>query len=125
MVITPGALVTCKWTGTVLYVAVRADDAGRWHLRSKATDEAGRAAYTGRTAGVGDIVVVKSALTYQPGETLEFGGKLLTVLRDLGHEVEFTVLEHSRPLHRGGSVRHAGGHTTLVSKADLMIEALK
>ena len=48
--ITPGALCTCRQTGTVLWVVVaQADDGQRWRLRSRAH---------GRVTGDVDIVVL-------------------------------------------------------------------
>jgi hypothetical protein len=43
---------------------------------------------------------VKPAPIYSPGEAVEHGGKLLTVIEELGDEVEFEVPASSHPLRR-------------------------
>ena len=88
------------------------------------TDAKGRAAYSARVAGQGDIVVVRAAETFEPGSTLEHDGQTLTVLLDLGSEVEFEVPASSRPLPGGGSLRIAAGHSTTIHKADLILGRL-
>jgi hypothetical protein len=53
--IAPGAIVTCRQTGTILYIVkAQADDGIRWRLHDKRDDARGRSDVTGRTAGAGD-----------------------------------------------------------------------
>jgi hypothetical protein len=123
MSISPGCLVTCRQCKTQLFVVKAATDNG-WHITGKLTDNKGRALFTSRVAGVGDLTLIREAQTYEPGTTHERAGKLLTVLSDDGDTVTFNVPEHSSPLAGGGNVRHAGGHTTSVSKAELILEMM-
>jgi hypothetical protein len=60
-----GALVTCRQTGTILYVVDRrADDGIRWRLHAKRVDASGRSEVTGRTAGACDLVQIRPTPTY-------------------------------------------------------------
>jgi hypothetical protein len=128
--ISPGALVTCRFTGVVLWVVVADAGDGRYHLRGKMTDRRGRAAYTGRVSGEGDLTLIRPAPVYAVGDVIErpgLSGSLdHIVLRDLGDEgVELAVPEDRIPLRGGYTVREAAGNSTLVSKADLLLDALK
>jgi hypothetical protein len=83
--ISPGALVVCKQTGRQLFVVKEAADNGlRWKIVGKLTDDKGRALFTARVAGRGDLTLIREAETYEPGELLEYGGLELEVARDLG-----------------------------------------
>ena len=63
--IAPGAIVTCRQTGTILYVVkAQADDGIRWRLHAKRHDARGRSDVTGRTAGAGDLVPIRPTPTY-------------------------------------------------------------
>jgi hypothetical protein len=63
--IAPGALVVVKQTGAVLYaVCGRTDDGRRWRLHAKRVDARGRSDVTGRTAGAGDLVLIRPTPTY-------------------------------------------------------------
>jgi hypothetical protein len=120
-----GDLCLCRQTDTVLWVAVRADDSGRWFLKSKQIDGRGRAAYGGRSSvGVGDIVAVKAAPQYQVGEILKHNGLDHKVLVDHGDEVELLTPSHSRPL-ADGRVRVRGGNRITVSKSDIALELMR
>ena len=63
--IAPRVLVTCRQTGTILDVVVtQADDGIRWRLHAKRVDARGRLDVTGRTAGAGDLVLIRPTPTY-------------------------------------------------------------
>jgi hypothetical protein len=86
--ISPGAIVTCSQTGGRLWVVRgRHHDGLGWDLIGKFTNCFGRKAYTGRTAGEGDVVLVRDAETYDLGTTIEYGGVKHTVARDLGDSI--------------------------------------
>jgi hypothetical protein len=102
MTIAPGALVTVKQTGTVLWVVVgRADDGIRWRLRSKRIDQNGRHDVTARIAGSGDITVVREAPAYAPNTMIEHEGRLHEVVADHGDSVEL-ITPASRHSLKGG-----------------------
>ena len=67
----------------------------------------GRLDPIGRTAGEGDIVLIREAATYSPGSMIEVDGIPHEVARDLVDEVAAIVPESSRPL-RGGGARPRG-----------------
>jgi hypothetical protein len=124
--IAPGSICTCEQTGAQLWVVVgRAHDGLGWRLIGKFTNHFGHAACTGRTAGEGDLTLIKDAPTFEPGAEVEHGGKLLTVIEDLGDEIEFEVPASSRPLRGGGALRIAAGNTTTIYKADLTLENMR
>ena len=60
----------------------------------------GRLAPTGRTAGEGDIVLIREAATYSPGSMIEVDGFLHEVARDLVYEVAAIVPEGNSPIAR-------------------------
>jgi hypothetical protein len=125
MTISPGALVLCRQTGKQLFVAVRETNEGRWYLQGKITDQDGRGAITGRSdVGVGDITIVKAQPAHTRGEMIEHASQKLMVLRDLGDSIECSVPAHTAQLLGGDRLFHDLGHTTSVSKADLMIGAM-
>ena len=107
--ISPGALVTCRQTGTVLYVLKAPAPGGRWYLASKRVDQRGRAEFTGRVACAGDLTVIREARTFEPGETVEHDGLCHEVSADLGDEVEIVAGDLSK---------------ATVSKADLVLAQL-
>jgi acetyl-CoA carboxylase alpha subunit len=80
---------------------------------------------TGRTAGEGDIVVVRDAETYDLGTTIEYGGVKHTVARDLSDFVELVTPEVSRPLRGGGALRIAAGNTVTMAKSDLALALMR
>ena len=123
--IAPGALVTCRQTGTVLYAVVAQTGDGRWRLRGKRVDHKGRSDFTGRTAGAGDITVIREAETYEPASVIEHNGRFYEMAADNGDSVELIVPASSRPLTGGGAVRLAAGNATTVAKSDLTLETLK
>jgi hypothetical protein len=62
--IAPGAIVTCRQTGTILYVVkAQADDGIRWRLHGKRVDWRGRSDVTCRVGGAGDLVLIRPAPT--------------------------------------------------------------
>ena len=65
---------------------------------------------SGRTAGEGDVVLIKPAPTYEPGATIEYDGTACTVVHDLGDEVDLSC---------------ATGHIGSVPKSDLVLELLR
>ena len=123
--ITPGCTCTCRQTGAQLWVVRSAAPNGRWHLVGKRTDTLGRKRFTNRVAGEGDLVEILAAKTYQIGDVVERHGKRHVVLSDDGDEITLAVPEDRVPLRGGYTVRVAAGNSTLVSKADLLLDALK
>jgi signal peptidase I len=91
--ISPGALVTIKQFGAALWVVRRPASNGSWYCTGKLRDAIGRAAWRGQIAGAGDIIVIRDAPDYLPGEVIERDGLSLTVVADRGDEVEFSVPE--------------------------------
>lgn len=122
--ISPGAIVMCRQTSDVAWIAERLDFDGRWKVTSKGIDARGRAVYFGRVAGEGDLTVVTPAPVYQAGETVERNGLNCTVARDLGDAVELIVPASRRPLRGGGALSIPGGNAVTLSKADLALESL-
>ena len=126
MTIAPGAIVTCRQTGTILYIVVvgQAADGTRWQLRSLRIDHKGRTDQTRRIAGEGDITVIRAAPTFAPHTMIEHIGHPHEVLADLGDSVELIVPQISRALHGGGALRIVAGNTTTVPKFELVLAAL-
>jgi hypothetical protein len=122
--ITPGAVVTCAQTGSLRGVRRRSHDGRGWHLIGKTKNRLGHAVHTARAVGEGGLVLVREAKTFEPGTKVEHGGKLLTVIEDLGDEVEFEVPASSRPLRGGWALRITAGNTTIY-KADLTLESMR
>jgi hypothetical protein len=123
--ISVGAVVTCRQTANVAWVARRKLDDGRWLLIGKAMDQHGRATYSSRTAGEGDLQEVTPAPSYEEGTTITFESAPHTVQRDLGTEVEL-IVPANRHAHSSGVTLHvAGGNIITVSKADITLETLK
>ena len=123
--ISRGRTVTCRQTGTQLWVVRSAAHNGRWHLVGKRTDTLGRRRFTNRVAGEGDLVEILATKTYRIGNVVERHGKQHLVLSDDGDEITLAVPEDRIPLRGGYTVHVAAGNSTLVSKADLLLEALK
>ena len=70
--IAPGALVTCRQTGAILYVvAARADNERSWRLRAERVDHLGRSDVSALTVGDGDITVIREAETYEAATMIE------------------------------------------------------
>jgi hypothetical protein len=128
LVLSPGAVVTCRQTADVLWAVIRQEVDGSWRLHGRLTDERGRSAYTMRLAGEGDITVIRSAPQYEPGETIERGRQTLTVISDNGDDLTCEVGEASRPVISEGvqvaSVCLPGGNKMTLTKGDLMAEAI-
>ena len=59
--IAPGALVRVRQCGLIAWVVERQEPDGRWHVVSKAVDHRGRAVFSGRTAGEGDVMLITPA----------------------------------------------------------------
>ena len=74
--IAPGALCTCRQTGTVLWVvAARADDGQRRRLCGKRVDHRGRSDISGLTIGDGDTTVIREAEIYELATMIEHARK--------------------------------------------------
>jgi hypothetical protein len=58
------SIVTCRQKGTILYIVKAQADDGRWRLRAKRVDARGRSDVTGRTAGAGDLVLIRPTPPY-------------------------------------------------------------
>ena len=125
MMISPGAIVTCRQTGSVAWVAKSAAPDGYWYLIAKQMDDRGRSAFIARTAGVGDITVVTPAPNYEIGATVLYEGQSCIVAADLGDDVELVLPASRIPLRGSGALHIPGGNTTCVGKADLTMETLK
>lgn len=120
-----GDIVTTRQTGTDLWVVrAVAGEGSRAHLRGKLIDHRGRATYTDRVSGLGDIAVIVPAATYTPGQQVELDGVRLTVTRDLGDVVEFSVPEKRFEHAAGVNVRLPAGNSITISKAELALDAL-
>jgi hypothetical protein len=123
--IAPGAIVTCRQTSATLWVVRHRSTDGGWHLIGKVTNGLGHMVHTGRSAGEGDLHLIREAETYEVVSTVERDGQTLTVVADLGGSVEFAVPEISRPLCGGDAQSPAAGNTTTIYKADLTLENLR
>ena len=123
--ISSGCICTCWQTGAQLWVVRSAAPNGSWHLVGKRIDSLGRKRFTSRVAGEGDLVEILAAKTYEVGDVVERHGLRHVVLADNGDDVELAVPEDRVPLRGGYTVRVAAGNSTLVSKADLLLDALK
>jgi hypothetical protein len=129
--LSPGAICLIQGFGSRLWVAVepKPDHNGnpnRYRLVCKQVDARGRYALQTRVAGVDDVVVVHDANIFQVGDVIERHGRRHVVSRDLGDEgVELAVPDDRVPLRGGYAVRVAGSATTLVSKADLVLDGVK
>ena len=122
----PGAVVVCRQTGAVAWVVhSRMANGQQWKLVSKAVDHRGRAVFSGRTAGEGDVVLIAPAPTYEVGDAIEHDGLSYTVAADLGDSVEAVVPSRPRPLRGGGHLHIAAGNTITLSKSDLTLETLR
>ena len=116
-----GALVTCKQTGAVLWIVKGSTPEG-WSLIRKATDARGYPTVTTRTAGAGDVVVIREAETYSPGYTIEnFQGVDYTVLEDRGDDVWLVASDFIKETRGGDPVHVDGGNTLVLSKAELLM----
>ena len=79
----------------------------------------------GRIAGVGDIVLVRDASTYQPGDIITRDGVAYTVERDLGDAVVLLVPARRFQTKRGKDHLLIAANTVTVAKGDLVLETLE
>ena len=98
-----GSICTIKQFGAQLWVWVGRTDGRRGRLRSMRVDQRGRADFTRRDAGVGDVVLIREAAIYSPGSMIDVDGIRHEVARDFGDEVELLAPQMSCPLRRGGN----------------------
>lgn len=123
--VSPGWIVTCRQTGTILYaVEGKAPDGIRWRIRSMRVDRKGRIDPTARTVGEPDLVVIREAPAYSPSEMIEHEGRFYEVARDLGSHVELLVPEDRYRTKGGNFLRIEAGHRTTVDKATLVLAGL-
>jgi hypothetical protein len=98
----PGAIVVCRKTGATAWVAERHLSGGQWKLVSKAVDHRGRAVFSGRIAGEGNVVLIAPAPVYQEGATVEHNGVQHVIAADNGDSITLIVPATRRPLRGGG-----------------------
>ena len=143
--ISPGAIVRCRFTGSVDWIVKCVGADGRWQLIRKAVDKRGRSTFIGHEAGAGDLLGVRRvagsyksgnvdagdietvtpAPTYAAGSTVRYHDLDHAVIEDRGCTVLIQVSADSIPLRGGGSVLIPSGRTLSLSKADLILEALE
>ena len=121
MTITPGCIVRVHRQGDIAWVAVRREIDGRWRVQAKAVDGRGGDLFTSRTAGEGDIVLIRKAPIFAVDDVVEHNGAKLTVIADLGDRVKFSV-PPSRYSTRYGNLEVPGGNTVEIEKSDLVLE---
>jgi hypothetical protein len=125
-VIAPGALVTCRQTGLILYVVDSlAEDGVRWHCRAKRVDQNGRHDISARTIGEGDLVLVRAAPVYEPHTMVEHEGRFHEVAADNGDSVELITPSSRYPLDGGHALHREAGKRITVDKATLTLELLR
>lgn len=122
--ISPGAIVRCSQTGTMLWtVRSVAGEGSRVHLIARHDDGFG---FSGRTAGIHDVIEVAPARIYSPGEQVTCDGVTYTVLQDRGDTVEFQAPEkifRHRPTRT--NLRIPAGQIVTLAKSDLALETLE
>lgn len=119
-----GDTVTVTRFGSQLFVATRPEPDGRWQLRRKATSGRGKRTYQNATAGPGDIVVVRPAPTFAPGDEIERGGQTCFVIEDRGDEIEIGRPESRSPTRRGTEfIRIPAGNTCTLSKGEVVLSS--
>ena len=121
--IAPGALVTCRQTGAVLWVVKGPAPGGRYYLRGKRTNGKGTV-FTSRVAGAGDLTLIKDPPTFAAGTEVRFNGGTAIVVEDHGDTVAITIPEHSARTRRGSVLRIAASRAE-TAKADIIVELLK
>jgi hypothetical protein len=125
MTIAPGALVRIRQFGDIAFVVHRKDTfhPRRWHCVSKAVDGRYRILHSGQSAGEGDIVVVREAPSYAPGEEVRFNGAITEVIVDHGDTVELAIPPSRFKTRAGDHLALAPSRAT-VDKSDLVLESL-
>ncbi len=122
--ITTGAIVTVRKHGDIAFVVYSRMSDRRWRVISKALDERGREAFSGKVVGEGDITLIRATPTYEIGATVEHNGLSHTVSADLGEFVQLNVPSARHPLRGGGHLQTAAGNRTTVTKAELVLASL-
>jgi len=123
----PGAIACILKHGDIAWVIKWRDTFNdrRWTCVTKRIDGGGREALTVKTAGEGDIIVIKPAPVYEPGATVTYDGIQYTVHADLGDAVELVVPASRYPLSDGVHLVVAEGNKTTITKAELVLAALE
>ena len=95
----------------------RQEPDGSWHVVCKAVDHRGRAIFSGRTAGEGDVVLITPAPVYAGGDTIEHNGVQHTVAAILAMPSSLSSPPRRRPLKGGGHLHIAAGNTPRSARA--------
>lgn len=119
-----GDLVTCRQTGSRLWVVKEPLPDNRFRLIGVRTDRRGRADYSTRISGAGDVQVIRDAEGYAVGSTINYEGLDHLVLEDRGDSIEVGVPKHGMPTRGTELVRIPSGNVRIISKAQLAIAAM-
>jgi hypothetical protein len=119
--LSPGALATCRQTGSRLWVVKEPLPDNRLRLIGVRTDRRGRADYSTRISGAGDVQVIRDAEVYAVGSTINYEGLDHLVLEDQGDSIEVSVPKQRRSEVVGSCIP---SDNVRVSKAQLAIAAM-
>jgi hypothetical protein len=128
--ISVGDICVIRQTGSVLWAAKAPapdpTDRERWTFVGKAVDRRGRAAYSTRVAGVGDVTVVRpwDAEVHKVGSEVLYRGARHLILEDRGANLWLGVAPHDSPRKGGGVIHIQASNTTVASKADVVLESI-
>jgi hypothetical protein len=122
--LSPGALATCRQTGSRLWVVKEPLPDNRFRLIGVRTDRRGGADYSTRISGAGDVQVFRDAEVYAVGNTINYEGLAHLVLEGRGDSIEVGVPKHGSPLSGGVVVHIPSDNVRIITKAQLAIAAM-
>jgi hypothetical protein len=122
--ISPGAIVRVNRHANIAWVVHSKDLNGRWRCLSKKVDGLNRSALSTLIVGAGDMILIKEAPTYVVGAEVCYEQIDHTVIEDRGEFVKLAVPSSSFPLAHGGALERPSGNAAVISKANLVLEAL-
>jgi hypothetical protein len=123
--ISPGACVKIRQHGDIAYIVHRRDmfAARLWLCVCKAVARGRAPVHNGIVAGEGDIIIVREAPTFSPGQQVRFNGGIAEVIEDHGDIVTLAI-PPARFKTRAGDHLHVPPSRAVADKGNLVLEEL-